>query len=231
MAGDGALLPNWLAVDILAESPLVFFRGRVGVITAVSPNVERLIGYSPEEIVGRPNFWQEHLHPEEAPAVLDATRAATAQRVPSTNRIFRFRHRDGSYRWLNWITHRQYDREGKVVEIFGYALDVTEQQEAACARERLLVSQARLEGVMATARQVADSVNNAFAVATAALELAHAHGVEPTIVQPAIEALFEASWQIAQLQRVVRVALTDTPVGPALDLAASLTPEESSPAR
>lgn len=231
MAGDAAPIPEWLAVDVLADSPIVFFRGRVGTITAVSPNVERVLGYSVAEVTSWPHFWRAHLHPDEAPALLEGARVASEQRLPSTNRIYRFRHRDGSYRWLNWITHRRYDDAGNVAEVFGYALDVTEQQEATRAREQLLVSQAQLEAVTATARQVADSLNNAFAVATAALELAQAQGADPALVQPAIAALLEASRHIAQLRRVVRVALMDTPVGPALDLAASVAPEETASER
>ncbi|GIW05974.1 MAG: hypothetical protein KatS3mg060_0779 [Dehalococcoidia bacterium] len=225
MDHGGAHIPDWLSVDLLAESPLVFFRGRPGVITAVSPNVERLLGYPTREIVGRPNFWIDHLHPDDAPALLEAARAATRQRQPSNNLIYRFRHRNGSYRWVNWITHRRYDEAGTITELFGYVLDVTERHEASLARERLLVSEGQLQGVLATARQVADSLNNAFAIATSALELAQLQGADPAIIQPAIEALLGASKQIALLRRVVRVSLTETPVGPALDLAASISPE------
>jgi PAS domain S-box-containing protein len=226
MTPGSAPLPDWLSVEHLAASPLVFFRGRPGVVTAVSPNVERVLGYPVGEVVGQPNFWHAHLHPEEAPRLVDEARAATWQRRPSTDLIYRFRHRDGSYRWVNWITHRQYDGAGAVTDLFGYLLDITDRQDSALARERLMLSQGQLEGVIATARHVAHSVNNAFAVATGALELVQAGGADAALVQPALQSLTEAAREVALLHRVVRLALTETPVGPALDLAASMVPDD-----
>ena len=226
MAPGPASIPDWLSVELLADSPLVFFRGRPGTIAAVSPNVERVLGYTAGEIVGRRNFWRDQIHPEEAGQLIDGARAATRQRLPSTDLVYRFRHRDGSYRWVNWITHRQYDGAGAVTDLFGYLLDITDRQDSALARERLMLSQGQLEGVIATARHVAHSVNNAFAVATGALELVQAGGADAALVQPALQSLTEAAREVALLHRVVRLALTETPVGPALDLAASMVPDD-----
>jgi PAS domain S-box-containing protein len=69
-----------------------------GVVRYASPSTERILGYSPEELVGRPAF--ENMHPDE----LEIHRARLAQHVenPSVDvsTRFRARHKDGSWRCL-----------------------------------------------------------------------------------------------------------------------------------
>jgi PAS domain S-box-containing protein len=69
-----------------------------GVVRYASPSTERILGYSPEDLVGRPAF--EHMHPDE----LEGHRARLAQHVenPSVDVSTRFRalHKDGSWRCL-----------------------------------------------------------------------------------------------------------------------------------
>jgi PAS domain S-box-containing protein len=69
-----------------------------GVVRYASPSTERILGYSPEDLVGRPAF--ENMHPDE----LEIHRARLAQHVenPSVDvsTRFRARHKDGSWRCL-----------------------------------------------------------------------------------------------------------------------------------
>ncbi|HZR98743.1 MAG TPA: response regulator [Chloroflexota bacterium] len=96
------------------------------------------------------------------------------------------------------------------------------QQEVALrdAERRLLVAQ--LEGVTVTARELAHRLNNHLQGIIGVLDvLAHHPGLSAEGYELAQEALQQASDSarvIAQLQRVVRVEIRQTPVGPALDL-------------
>jgi PAS domain S-box-containing protein len=72
-----------------------------GVVLYASPSTKRILGYSPEELVGRPGF--EHMHPDER----EVHQARLAQHVenPSVDVPSRFRalHKDGSWRWLESV--------------------------------------------------------------------------------------------------------------------------------
>src|SRR4029453_6529428 len=56
-----------LLEHIVAWSPMVMFRGLLGGQGEryISGNVERLLGYTPEQVLGTPGFWVEQLHPED----------------------------------------------------------------------------------------------------------------------------------------------------------------------
>jgi PAS domain-containing protein len=54
-----------------------------GTVIYVSPNVESLYGYTPEEICSAGSeFWFRNLHPEDYPLVFEAYRAMFAKNVP-----------------------------------------------------------------------------------------------------------------------------------------------------
>lgn len=71
----------------------------------VNPAWTRVLGWAPEQLLGRPAF--EFVHPED----LDATRhvsvaeGADGQRLEEFHN--RYRHRDGSVRWLSWTGYKQ----------------------------------------------------------------------------------------------------------------------------
>jgi len=71
-----------------------------GYFTSVNPAWTQLLGWSADEIK------RMHVgalrHPDDA-AVAEAARARLAQGVPTVRLENRFRHRDGSWRWLTWI--------------------------------------------------------------------------------------------------------------------------------
>ncbi len=88
------------------------------------------------------------------------------------------------------------------------------------------LAQGRLEGVFLTGREVAHRVNNHLAVVMGALELLRELTETPATVRDLVERAAEqtrlAADDIRKLQQVVRVAVRDTPGGPALDLDSSL---------
>lgn len=66
--------------------------------TFMSANVREQLGYAPEDFLDDATFWESRIHPHDRPAVL----AESAALKPGTIRIleYRFRHRDGSWRWM-----------------------------------------------------------------------------------------------------------------------------------
>lgn len=92
----------------------------------ISPAVSEVLGWSPEELVGRPPG--EFVHPEDAEAARLALQASPG--VETSQVECRARARDGSYRWL-WVRIRSLrDEQGELTERVGSARDITEAHEA-----------------------------------------------------------------------------------------------------
>ena len=89
---------------------------------------ERILGYAPDEILGKP--YLDFVHPDDIERTLaQAARLREGEEAVSFRQ--RFRHRDGSYRWLEWSGRTS------IAEQMTYAVtrDVTEQLAAEEALE------------------------------------------------------------------------------------------------
>ena len=142
---EGQLREAQMFLEHLVEtSPTVIFRQdpRNMQITYVSPNAGRILGYSAAEMLGDPDFWPAHLHPDDRERVLEADRGAFASRAPQLEVEYRFRHKDGSYRWLDSFLHVEYDEAGEPVEFLGHRLDITDRK---IAEEALREREAHLD--------------------------------------------------------------------------------------
>ena len=113
-----------------------------GTIRYVSPSVEWVLGYQPDERVGRDVFGEE-THPDDTESTRDAF-AGGLERPGSTSHLMRFRvrHKNGSWRHLEAVAANRLDHpaiEGIVVN----ARDVTERK----AYEERLRHQALHDGL------------------------------------------------------------------------------------
>ncbi|HLW47044.1 MAG TPA: ATP-binding protein [bacterium] len=109
-------------------------------MTYISPNIERILGYRPEEVLGVSGFWEAHLHPEDRERLRATTAAALRERRTQFDQEGRIRHKDGSYRWMHSIFRVEYDQSGAPASIFGYDRDVTDRRAAEAA-----IKEAKLE--------------------------------------------------------------------------------------
>jgi diguanylate cyclase (GGDEF)-like protein/PAS domain S-box-containing protein len=97
---------------------------REAIITYESPAVERILGYRPEELVGK--HVAEYLHPDDLESAMLILTTAIADEVPRDDPYdVRFRHKNGEYRLLA-VTGGMLGEMGLVVS----SRDITEQRAA-----------------------------------------------------------------------------------------------------
>lgn len=114
----------------LAERlPLVTYRNGLtpdGPPLYVSPQVEHLTGFSPDEWTSDPDLFWKVLHPDDKARVRAETdRARETGRLETEYRMIR---EDGEVIWVRDVTITIEDDEGQPLYLEGFLLDITEQQ-------------------------------------------------------------------------------------------------------
>jgi PAS domain S-box-containing protein len=86
-----------------------------GTCMYISPAVRWILGYEPEDMIGRPGF--EYLHPADLPHLLEVVRTYEKSGANTGSDRFRMRHKDGSYIWLEaTIRAIRDEKTGKIRE-------------------------------------------------------------------------------------------------------------------
>jgi PAS domain S-box-containing protein len=180
--------------DLIAE---VDAEGRV---VFVSPSSREVLGLEPEAMVGTTPF--SLLHPDDVENLTDMFLGRlSSDREAGTGAVFRVRHADGAWRWLEGRGINFETAEGET-HLVAVARDVSERVEAARAQEQLVqrVEQARrFESLGMLATGVAHDFNNLLTpiLGTAALALMDLPTDSP--VRSRLERIQRASSEAAAL--------------------------------
>jgi PAS domain S-box-containing protein len=131
-AAEGALLAaQGQLAHLLTSSRVVIFsleaKGEYQ-RTFISENVRDFIGYEPEEVLAEPDFWSTHVHPDDRDGVLE--RFPTLFDAGYLTQEYRFRLKDGSYRWVCSDLQLIYDEAGVPLEVVGSWSDINERKDA-----------------------------------------------------------------------------------------------------
>jgi PAS domain S-box-containing protein len=126
-------------------------------ITDVSPSVEMVLGYKPEELVGESLLELDVVAPESLEQAVSDTMAVVAgERVSSS--VYQFIAKDGARKWGE-VSGAPIIRDGQVVGLVAVARDITERRRM----EEQLRQQERLAAVGQLAGGIAHDFNNILA--------------------------------------------------------------------
>jgi len=123
---------------LLAESATDLTRVHApdGSYLYATPSCERLLGYTPAEMLAMPVG--ELFHPDEREELLAAIAAVARNAAPPVTH--RLRRKTGEYRWFETQTHPIFDARGKLDRYYTTSRDVHDRVEAQQKLERLTVT-------------------------------------------------------------------------------------------
>jgi PAS domain S-box-containing protein len=156
-----------------------------GTIRYESPAVERVLGYRPEEMIGTDAF--DYVHPDDLERVLHTFLEGIATNRPTAMEELRFRHADGSWRYLEAVGVNLLD-DPTVGGILVNSRDITE-------RKRYQETLRRSEAGFAEAQRIAHLGSWEWDVRSGEArwsdEVFRIYGFEPNEFVPTLERLME----------------------------------------
>ncbi|MEI7555533.1 PAS domain S-box protein [Candidatus Chlorohelix sp.] len=167
----------------------------------ISPACQRIIGFTPEELIG--HHYNEHIHPDD----LEALQKNRANRLEQNNKSFitcRARCKNGEYIWVENSSQAITDPvTGQLLNIISVTRDITERRkiEEALADEKLKAK--NLESLGVLAGRIAHDFNNILtailgSISLAKIQLETQEILEQTLAE-AEAATFRAAGLVSQL--------------------------------
>ncbi len=112
--------------SILNNMPDVFYRTDMqGIVTLMSPSVKDVLGFTPEEMIGKP-LADFYCTPSDREKILKALQESNgkASQVEAC-----LKHKDGTGRWILTNAYMRLNEDGEAVGVEGIARDITERKD------------------------------------------------------------------------------------------------------
>ena len=102
----------------------------------ISPQIEHVLGFHPDEWMANPRLWVDRIHPDDRPDVIDETERCVAAGDPFKLE-YRMLARDGRVVWLHDVASVvTRDETGRSLRYHGVQLDITDRKRAERASRR-----------------------------------------------------------------------------------------------
>ncbi|MGB3548060.1 MAG: PAS domain-containing protein, partial [Saprospiraceae bacterium] len=96
----------------------------------MNPTFWKTLGYDPAEMPHKSAAWQDVIHPDDLPAVIERLDRHMENPDHPYDQIVRYRHKEGSTVWIRCRGLAIRDEAGKPLRMLGAHVDVTEQMRA-----------------------------------------------------------------------------------------------------
>ncbi len=120
---------------LVEQLPAIIYTAAIdehGTTQYVSPQIEAMLGFSPEEWLANPNLWLEQAHPDDRARMLETiVRVQASDEATSTE--YRSYTRDGRLVWLRDMERVVRDQAGRPLFLQGITLDITDRKLAEAA--------------------------------------------------------------------------------------------------
>ena len=160
-----------------------------GTIRRVNPAWEKALGYTPEEMEGRP--YLDFVHPDDIEKTTGEGRSC-AQGIETRTFSNRYRHKDGSYRILSWTSNPIPDKG----LIYALTIDITEHRRL----EQRVRQIEKMGAIGQLAGGVAHDFNNQLAAIQGYTELLQER-IDDPVLKRYVESVLVASRRSADLTR------------------------------
>ena len=156
---------------LLLTSPAIIFSIKLGdelKINYISNNIQAATGFSPEDYYADPQFGIIHMHPDDAPHVLEKIKS-----LGEIGRIaydYRFLVHNGEYKWFHDDAVAVYDDNGVMREIVGSIVDIDERkrieaEHAAIRDQALEASRLKSEFLTTVSHEIRTPLNGVIGMA------------------------------------------------------------------
>ena len=112
---------------LLSSSPAIIYTCEAVppyAATFISANLSKILGYTENDFLFTPNFWVDHIHPEDRDQVL----ASLSHLFDDGKHLhdYRFQHRDGGWIWMRDELYVVTGSDGNISELIGYFIEITD---------------------------------------------------------------------------------------------------------
>lgn len=93
-----------------------------------SPIWKSILGYQEDELPNTPDTFEELLHPEDRPWLMEKVQKYLNEELQTFNFDFRMKHKSGDYKWINSQGEIFKDEQGNIYRMSGTHIDITERK-------------------------------------------------------------------------------------------------------
>src|SRR5690606_35761257 len=126
--------------SLVEQTPAVVFLDSIDkyeITLYISPRIEELTGFTPEEWISDAPTWENHIHAEDRERILQEA-VRTPEQGSRFKEEYRFVRKDGRVIWIKEDTNLVRDKDGRPLYWQGILIDLTKEKESESALQRQL---------------------------------------------------------------------------------------------